>query len=100
TAAAEAPRVDERHLEVTVEPALAAAAQRLADRSATLGRYYTLLGMGEADRARVVQAGSSQAGLRLSCEGEGRHRRVIFRPDQPTPLPKRALPDWDEEEDA
>lgn len=92
-------RVDERHLEVEPDPALAAAAIRLAEGSARFGRLYTVLGLNEVDRARVVQAAGQVDGLRVSCEGEGRHRRVSFRPDNPVPLPKRTIPDWDDDED-
>jgi predicted RNA-binding protein Jag len=97
--ASEPARVDERQLEVDPDPVLAEAARQLAERSAKYGRLYTVLGMGEADRARVVQAAAPVEGLRVSCEGEGRHRRVTFRPDAPAPLPKRTIPDWDDDED-
>jgi len=97
--AADTARVDERQLEVEPDPTLAEAALRLAERSAKYGRLYTVLGMGEVDRARVVQAAAPVEGLRVSCEGEGRHRRVIFRPKTLSPLPQRTIPDWDDEED-
>lgn len=90
---------DERTLEVTPDPALAAEAQRLAEASARYGRFYALLPLTVEDRARMVQASAQVPGVRVSCEGEGRHRRVVFRPDTPQPLPRRTLPDYDEDDE-
>ena len=47
----------------------------------------------------MVQAAAQVPGVRVSSEGEGRHRRVVFRPDAPLPLPRRTLPDYDEDDD-
>jgi predicted RNA-binding protein Jag len=76
-------------------------ARSLAEKSARLGRFYALMPMAAEDRARVLKAAAGVAGVRVHTEGEGRHRRVVFSPEKPAPLPRRsALPDWDEEEDA
>jgi len=95
----QAGRTDERSLTVEPDAALAEASRRLAGSAAALGRYYVLFPMGEQDRARVVQASAGIAGVRVSCEGEGRHRRVVFKPDAPAPLPKQTLPDYDDEDE-
>lgn len=94
-----AARSDERSMSVEPDAALGEASRRLSENAAKLGRYYVLFPMKEEDRARVVQAAAGTPGVRVSCEGEGRHRRVVFKPDAPTPLPKQTLPDYDDEDD-
>lgn len=91
---------DEATLAVAADPAWTALAKDLATKSATLGRVYAVMLPSAEDRARVVQAAAGVAGVSVRAEGEGHWRRVAFRPDKPTPLPKRALmPDYDDEDD-
>ncbi|MFL5354724.1 hypothetical protein [Archangium sp.] len=98
--AARASESDERSLEVAEDAALREAARKLAEKSGTLGRFYALVTVKPDDRARVLKAVEGVPGLKVSCEGEGRSRRVVFTPDKPAPLPKRSmLPDDDDEED-
>lgn len=104
--AAQAPRparggeVDERSLEVTEDTALAQEARALAEKAARLGRFFALMLLGAEDRARVLRAAAGVPGVRVHVEGEGSHRRVVFTPEKPAPLPKRnVMPDWDDEEE-
>ncbi|XXF78167.1 hypothetical protein P2318_34765 [Myxococcaceae bacterium GXIMD 01537] len=90
---------DERALEVAEDAELREAARRMAEKSARLGRFYALAAMKPEDRARVLKAVDGVAGVRVSGEGEGRNRRVVFTPDKPAPLPKRSLLPADDEED-
>lgn len=98
--AARATETDERSLDAAEDAALREAARKLAEKSATLGRYYALVTVKPDDRARVLKAVEGVPGVKVSCEGEGRNRRVVFTPDKPAPLPKRSmLPEDDDEED-
>jgi predicted RNA-binding protein Jag len=90
---------DERALEVSEDAELARAARLLAEKSASLGRFYALAAMNPDDRARVSRAVEGVAGVKVACEGEGRNRRVVFAPDKPAPLPKRSLLPQDDDED-
>lgn len=91
---------DERTLEVPEDAALREVARKLAEKSASLGRFYALVTVKQDDRARVMKAVEGVSGVRVSCEGEGRNRRVVFTPEKPAPLPKRSmLPDDDEDDD-
>ncbi|WP_375769290.1 hypothetical protein NR798_47770 [Archangium gephyra] len=91
---------DERSLEVAEDAALREVARKLAEKSASLGRFYALVTVKQDDRARVLKAVEGVPGVKVSCEGEGRNRRVVFTPDKPAPLPKRSmLPDDDDEDD-
>lgn len=90
---------DEGQLEVADDPALTVAIQRMAERSATLGRFYAIAPIKADDRARVLRAASTVPGLKVRAEGEGRHRRVVFHPDKPAPLPKKAMPDYGEDDE-
>ncbi len=91
---------DERTLEVAEDPALREVARKLAEKSASLGRFYALVTVKQDDRARVMKAVEGVPGVKVSCEGEGRNRRVVFTPARPAPLPKRSmLPDDDDEDD-
>ena len=91
---------DERALEVPEDAALREVVRKLAEKSATLGRFYALVTVKQDDRARVMKAVEGVSGVRVSCEGEGRNRRVVFTPEKPAPLPKRSmLPDDDEDDD-
>lgn len=98
--AARATETDERSLDVAEDAALREAARKLAEKSGTLGRFYALVTVKPDDRARVLKAVEGVPGVKVSCEGEGRNRRVVFTPDKPAPLPKRSmLPEDDDEED-
>lgn len=91
---------DERSQEVAEDPALREVARKLAEKSASLGRFYALVTVKQEDRARVLKAVEGVPGVKVSCEGEGRNRRVVFTPAKPAPLPKRSmLPDDDDEDD-
>ena len=91
---------DERSVEVAEDPALREVARKLAEKSASLGRFYALVTVKQDDRARVLKAVEGVPGVKVSCEGEGRNRRVVFTPEKPAPLPKRSmLPDDDDEDD-
>jgi len=99
--AAPAPRADSDERTVTVEEdaALREAARQLAGKSGSLGRFYALVAMKLEDRARVVRAVEGVEGVKVTVEGEGRNRRVVFTPDKPAPLPKRSLLPDDDEDD-
>ncbi|AKI98824.1 hypothetical protein ATI61_106212 [Archangium gephyra] len=91
---------DERSVEVAEDAALREVARKLAEKSASLGRFYALVTLKQDDRARVLKAVEGVPGVKVSCEGEGRNRRVVFTPEKPAPLPKRSmLPDDDDEDD-
>jgi len=90
---------DERSLEVPEDAALREVARKLAEKSATLGRYYALVTVKQDDRARVMKAVEGVSGVRVACEGEGRNRRVVFTPEKPAPLPKKLLLPDDDEDD-
>ncbi|HSP80525.1 MAG TPA: hypothetical protein VLQ93_18475 [Myxococcaceae bacterium] len=98
-AAARPAEVDERSLEVPEDAALQQAARVLAEKSASLGRYYALVTLNPDDRARVLRAVEGVAGVKVGCEGEGRNRRMVFSPDKPAPLPRRSLLPEDDDED-
>lgn len=99
-AAARPSESDERSLEVAEDASLREAARKLAEKSASLGRFYALVTVKQDDRARVLKAVEGVPGLKVSCEGEGRNRRVVFTPEKPAPIPKRSmLPDDDDEDD-
>jgi predicted RNA-binding protein Jag len=91
---------DERSVEVAEDAALREVARKLAEKSAALGRFYALVTLKQDDRARVLKAVEGVPGVKVSCEGEGRNRRVVFTPEKTAPLPKRSmLPDDDDEDD-
>jgi predicted RNA-binding protein Jag len=86
---------------VTVEEdaALREAARQLAVKSGSLGRFYALAAMKLEDRARVLRAVEGVGGTKVTVEGEGRNRRVVFTPEKPAPLPKKSLLPDDDEDD-
>ncbi|MBJ6760779.1 hypothetical protein JGU66_08380 [Myxococcaceae bacterium JPH2] len=96
-----APRgdVDERSVAVDEDAALREAVRRIAEKSAGLGRFYALAAMKMEDRARALKAVEGVSGVKVTAEGEGRNRRVVFTPDKPAPLPKRSLLPDDDEDD-
>ncbi|WP_342377632.1 hypothetical protein NVS55_40040 [Myxococcus stipitatus] len=98
-APARAVETDERSMPVEEDAALREAVRQLAEKSASLGRFYALAAMKQEDRARVMKAVEGVAGLKVSAEGEGRNRRVVFTPEKPAPLPKRSLLPDDDEDD-
>ena len=68
----------------------------LAQRSSTLGRFYAVLALTGDDRSRLLQAAQGVEGVTVVNEGEGRNRRLVYRPAKPAPVAKR-VPDDDEE---
>ena len=72
-------------------------ARSLATRAAELGRFYAISPVKPEDRARLLKASQGMAGVKVKLEGDGRSRRVVFVPDKPTPMPRRALPVHDDE---
>jgi predicted RNA-binding protein Jag len=99
TAAVLPPREPEdAELQVPEDLQLSEAARDLAHRSNVLGRFYAITGMSREDRSRVLHALRGTPGIKVTVEGEGRQRRVVFVPEKPAPLPKRSLPAVDDEE--
>jgi predicted RNA-binding protein Jag len=90
---------DERTVEASEDAALKEAVRKLAEKSASLGRFYALAAMKLEDRARVLKAVEGVAGVAVTGEGEGRCRRVVFTPEKPAPLPKKLLLPDDDEDD-
>lgn len=90
---------DERSVTVEEDAALREAARKLAEKSGSLGRFYALAAMKLEDRARVLKAVEGVAGTKVTAEGEGRNRRVVFTPEKPAPLPKKSLLPDDDEDD-
>ena len=89
---------EEASLQVTEEPALAAAARSLAEKSASLGRCYAVAGMKPEDRARLLRGAADVVGVKVNIEGEGRSRRVVFIPEKLAPMPRRTSPGYDDDE--
>lgn len=90
----------ERLLSVSPDPELGALGKLLAEKSARLGRFYAVAPMKAEDRQRLLLGTEGTAGVAVTVEGEGRNRRLLFSPHKPTPMPKKALPVYDDEEDA
>jgi predicted RNA-binding protein Jag len=90
---------DDRSVTVEEDAVLREAARQLAGKSGSLGRFYALAAMKLEDRARVLKAVEGVAGVKVTAEGEGRNRRVVFTPEKPAPLPKRSLLPDDDEDD-
>ena len=96
-----AAEIDEPALEVEPDPLLEAAGRRLAEKASASGRMYAVAPMKAEDRARLLRGGQGIPGASVRVEGEGRHRRVVFVPANPKPMPKRsAMPDYDIEDDS
>ena len=96
-----AQEIDELALEVPPDPLLEAAGRSLAEKAAATGRTYAVAPMKSEDRARLSRSARGVAGATVKIEGEGRHRRVVFVPANPKPMPKKsAMPDYDDEDDS
>ncbi|MFP2903179.1 hypothetical protein ACLEQD_43960, partial [Corallococcus sp. 4LFB] len=98
-APAKGAEADERSLQVEEDPAFREAVRKLAEKSASLGRFYAFAAMKTEDRARVLKAVEGMGGVKVAAEGEGRNRRVVFTPAKPAPMPKRSLLPDDDEDD-
>nr|WP_216618702.1 hypothetical protein [Corallococcus carmarthensis] len=98
-AAAKGAEADERSLPVEEDPVFREAVRKLAEKSASLGRFYAFAAMKTEDRARVLKAVEGVGGVKVAAEGEGRNRRVVFTPAKPAPMPKRSLLPDDDEDD-
>ena len=95
-----ASELDETALEVNADPLLEVAGRRVAEKASQTGRLYAVAPIKPEDRARLLRAGQGVPGASVRVEGEGRHRRVVFVPANPKPMPKRsAMPDYDIEDD-
>lgn len=91
---------DERTLEVADDPVLTALGATLAQKAATLGRFYAVTYATLEDRAQLVRGAKGATDVTIKLEGEGRSRRVVFVPANPKPMPKKAaFPDYDVEDD-
>jgi predicted RNA-binding protein Jag len=96
-----AAEIDESGLQVTPDPLLEAVGRSLAEKASATGRFYAVAPMKPEDRARLSRAGKGIAGASVKVEGEGRHRRVVFVPANPKPMPRKsAMPDYDDEDDS
>jgi predicted RNA-binding protein Jag len=84
--------VDAPEVEVAEDAELTRAARAMAEASARAGRFFGVVGLSAEDRTRIVRAVAGVAGVRAGVEGEGRLRRLVFTPDTPTPMPRRAHP--------
>lgn len=95
-----AAQVDESQLEVADDPVMQALGRSLAEKSAALGRVYGVVSMTPEQRVQVARGAKGIADVSTKVEGEGRHRRLVFIPSNPKPMPKKsAMPDYDDEED-
>lgn len=91
---------DEATLEVADDPAMAALGRALAEKSAAFGRIYAVTAVPSPLRVQLGRGAEGIAGVRIKTEGEGRHRRLVFVPDNPRPMPKKsAMPDYDDEDE-
>lgn len=79
-------------LEVPEDAELTLAARTLAEASARTGRFYAVAALSLDDRARILRAVADVPGVRAVPEGEGRLRRLVFTPEKPVPMPRRAHP--------
>jgi len=92
-----APEDDEGALQPSEDGALTDSARSVAEKSSSLGRFFAIVGMKREDRARVLRAVQGMPGLKVSAEGTGRNRRVVFSPINPAPT-RSSLPIPEEEE--
>jgi predicted RNA-binding protein Jag len=92
------PDVEDTAPDVTPDPALAQAIRELAQRSSRLGRFYAIAAMSKEDRARTLEAAKGIPGVKVTAQGEGRNRRLVFTPEKPAPLPKKTAQLYDDED--
>jgi predicted RNA-binding protein Jag len=90
---------DERALASDADPGFDAAAQGLAERSASSGRVYAIVTLGAVERGRLLKVADTVAGVSARAEGEGRLRRLVLTPDKVVPMPRQRLPVEDLPED-
>jgi len=91
---------DEATLEVASDPAVERLGRLLAEKAAAFGRFYGVMPIAIEDRVRMMRGAQGVAGASVKVEGEGRHRRIVFVPAEPKPMPKvSALPDFDDEDE-
>ena len=83
---------DERTLVVEDDPVFDAAARGLAERSASSGRIYAVVGLGALERGRLLRVADGAAGVSAHAEGEGRLRRLVLTPEKVVPMPRQRLP--------
>jgi len=98
SAATKAPEDDESLIQPSEDAELAAAARSIAEKASSLGRFFAIVGMKREDRARALRSVEGMRGVRVSAEGVGRNRRVVFKPDKPAPVAKGSLPMAEEDE--
>ncbi len=91
------PDDDEAAVQPSDDGELADSVRSVAERSGSLGRFFAIVGMKREDRARVLRAVQGMPGVKVSAEGTGRNRRVVFSPLNPAPT-KSSLPIPEEEE--
>lgn len=98
--AASSARADESKLEVADDPELTRLGTLLAEKAQSFGRVYAVLPATPAERVLLARGAEGVADVTVKMDGEGRHRRVVFTPANPKPMPKKSyLPDYDEEEE-
>jgi predicted RNA-binding protein Jag len=98
TAVPKALEDDEALVQPGEDADLAAAARSIGEKASSLGRFFAIVGMKREDRARALRSVEGMQGVRVSAEGVGRNRRVVFTPDKPAPVSKRSLPMAEEDE--
>jgi predicted RNA-binding protein Jag len=89
---------EERAAQVPPMPEVVALGKMLAQKCVQHGRHYGVVVMPFAERANLIRGAEGVSGLVVKAEGEGRNRRVVFTPDKPTPMPKRAFMQDDDDE--
>lgn len=86
-------------MDLPADPELEALGRALCEKSAKCGRFLAIAPMKPDDRARVLKGAQSGTGATVKVEGEGRNRRLVFVPDKPAPMPKRAIVDYGDDEE-
>ncbi|MBX5483720.1 MAG: hypothetical protein IRZ16_18000 [Myxococcaceae bacterium] len=94
------PEIDESKLEVPENPALMRLGRALAEKAAQFGRFYAVLPTSPVERVNLRNGAVGVNDVSVKFDGEGRHRRAVFVPSNPKPMPKKSvMPDYDDEED-
>ncbi len=88
----------EETLDAPPDAALEAAGRALAEKAVKLGRLFAVAPAKPEQRAQWLKGAKGVAGCVAKLEGEGRNRRLVFVPDKLVPLPKRAIPDYGDDE--